>query len=193
MSGLSWTEEELSSLDEMLHSGLSFAEIAKRTGRTLNSVTNKVTRVRRDGKLCESWRKPQASWREEEDAKLLRALRTTKMGYKGIAKLVGRTYESVQARVLRLKKRGIDVGRPSTAKARPDKAPPEQKPWQTGRNGVYAKPKKAKNDDIKYRECISCRTMFLSSGWEHRRCRKCRRDPDYKAGIVEKSLSIGMR
>lgn len=109
----SWTTKEIqyvikNSLLAETNEVLNLQEIAKKLGRTVQSVRNKVYNLQRDGDLpkvqrelaIDSYKRP---WTEREDKRLL-AMRSQGRPYSDIADELERTEASVSARVARLVK-----------------------------------------------------------------------------------------
>lgn len=109
----SWTTKEIqyvikNSLLAETNEVLNLQEMAKKLGRTVQSVRNKVYNLQRDGDLpkvqrelaIDSYKRP---WTEREDKRLL-AMRSQGQQYSDIAAELERTEASVSARVARLVK-----------------------------------------------------------------------------------------
>lgn len=109
----SWTTKEIqyvikNSLLAETNEVLNLNEMAKKLGRTVQSVRNKVYNLQRDGDLpkvqrelaIDSYKRP---WTEREDKRLL-AMRSQGQQYSDIAAELERTEASVSARMARLVK-----------------------------------------------------------------------------------------
>ena len=109
----SWTTKEIqyvikNSLLAETNEVLNLNEMAKKLGRTVQSVRNKVYNLQRDGDLpkvqrelaIDSYKRP---WTEKEDKRLL-AMRSQGRPYSDIAAELERTENSVSNRVARLVK-----------------------------------------------------------------------------------------
>lgn len=102
-----FTPKEDKRIIAMVKQGATYSEICDATGRTKHSITTKIARLRKDGKLQHY---SQTHWSEKQIQLIIENIQFDENGYVSnyaeLAQIVDKRYTQVQQKVNRLRKEG---------------------------------------------------------------------------------------
>lgn len=140
-----WTDAEEVFLIEH-HGKLHNRELAKRLGREVYAIENRVARLRKAGLMKSAPKEP--IWTEADDRELAACYQTLTADM--LAERFGRTKGSIDTRIRRLRERGWKIDAMSRGRVRTQQATKTQAEWQEPEMSTEAEREALRDEIAKY-------------------------------------------